>query len=314
VLSSTTRRYVVAVAINARGTAIVAFQNQQGLQAARLSNGQGLGVEPLAATSQAVRSMDVFATPSDGFQASWALANLAGGEQPSALHEVTVGRARAGTDGVFSVAPASTIPLLLTPPFEPPYDSAWEVELHSNIRGDQILTWGASGPAGRSDYVASRRVGQPFAAPQALGRPLAVSSVQSVIGPTGRFTVMWTGSHTIEATSGEVSGALSAPHQVGTHGFDDLTVLPDGTTIGVWVHPEELLLGGGSIEAATSRDGLHFTRPRVISRTTAHIKKCSGPRLLVDSKHSATAEWICQLASGSSGGTKPVVEIARYSS
>ncbi len=133
-----------------------------------------------------------------------------------------------------------------------------EFELHSNIQGDQVLTWGASG------------------------------------------------------TAGGVGGALTAPHPVGTHVFDDFAVLPDGTTIAVWVHPEAPLFEAGSIEATTSRDGLHFTRAHVISKTTARIHDCRRPRLVVDREHSAVAEWTCSAERGNTGDGREVVEFARY--
>ncbi len=309
---TTTNTLAPSVAINPRGIAIVLFNDQQGVHAARLRADQVLGVEPLAIAGERAMQEEIFATRSAGFLVSWLIGP--GEEQPSALHQVTVDGARAGSEGVFSVEPPTTIPLLITPSPEPPYDSAWSLELHSDIRGNQILTWGASGPAGRTDYVVSRSAGHAFTAPQPVGKPPAVSSVQSVVGPAGRFTVLWTGAHTIEATAGVVGGPLSAPHTLGTHGFDDMAVLPDGTTIGVWVHRTEQLSEAGPIEAATSRDGRRFSRPHVLSRMTARIHACSDPRLQVDGQHTAIAEWICQVERGHGGATEVVAELSSYTS
>jgi hypothetical protein len=137
---------------------------------------------------------------------------------------------------------------------------------------------------------------------------------RSVIGPTGRFTVVWKGTRTIEATAGEAGRALSAAHPLGTHGFDDLTALPDGTIVGVWVRPEENPLSRtGAIAVATSRDGLHFTRRHVISATFEQYGACREPKLLIAGVHSVIAEWICNIERDHSRRRQEVVEVARYS-
>jgi len=202
---------VNSVAINSLGTAVVMFHDQRGLEAARLRHEQFQGVQTLSDASEAARDVESFATPSNGFQASWRLSTTFGYEQqPSTLSQATVERARAATDGQFSVEPPSTIPLLITPPLEPPYDSAWGLALRSNIRGDQLLAWGASGPAGRRVYADSRRAGSGFRAIQVVGTPPAVSRVESVIGPTGHFTVLWIGARGVEATAGVAGGGTES--------------------------------------------------------------------------------------------------------
>lgn len=305
--------FAPAVAINSRGTAVVMFQDQQGVEAARLQSDRVLGVEQLAATSEAAQDIQLLACEGDGFQASFALAGREGEEQPSTLHQVTVESAHASSDGIFSVESPIAIPLQLSPHLSPLYDSAWELGLHSDARGDQVLTWGASGPTGVGAYVESRRAGHPFTAPQLVGRPPApVATLQSAIGPTGRFTIVWTGAHSIQATTGEVGGALSRPKLMATHALIglQLAVIPDGRTIALW--GQEILGEQGPIEEAISTDGLHFTPGRAISKTSTRIHHCGSPKLLLERRSNVLAEWVCSAATNSNGSTRPVVEFARY--
>jgi hypothetical protein len=289
---------VDGVAVNSLGTAVVVFHDQRGLEAAQLQHERVRGTQTLSETAEATSDLEVFATRSLGFRASWRLSSPAGLERPSARQQTTVYRARAGSEGRFSVDPPSAIRLLITPKLESPFDSAWGVELHSNIRGDQLLTWGASGPTGRRVYAVSRRAGAVWGATQVVGTPPAPSSVQSVIAPRGRFTVLWIGALGVEATAGAAGGVVSAPHPLAREEIEKLTVLPDGTTIAMWSHRPNPLALAGAMEAATSRDGLHFTRPRVISRKAE--SGCGDPRLLIASEHSAIAEWRCSRSSEAS--------------
>jgi hypothetical protein len=99
-----------------------------------------------------------------------------------------------------------------------------------------------------------------------------------------------------------------------THGLPglQLAVIPGGRTIAIWEHQKGPLVVGGSMEVATSADGLHFGPARVIAKTGALIHDCSSPKLLLERTSNVIAEWTCSIECDDAGRTKPVVEFARY--
>jgi hypothetical protein len=66
--------------------------------------------------------------------------------------------------------------------------------------------------------------------------------------------------------------------------------------------------GEGAIEATTSKDGIHFSTPRVLSKRNRHITDCFSPTLTVAETGAALGEWLCL----TSTPEHPVDEFARY--
>jgi hypothetical protein len=51
--------------------------------------------------------------------------------------------------------------------------------------------------------------------------------------------------------------------------------------------------GEGPIKAATNKDGMHFSKPRRISKRNERITDCSSPSLTVSPTGTVLAEWEC---------------------
>lgn len=289
----------------------------QEVQAAHLEHDRLLGVAPLAMTGMTIKqaagtgytenvgAVEILRAGDEGFQASWQIVDEpfgSGGPYPP--REVIVG-ARGESDGDFSEPVRSEL-TPLSPVANPPLGSFSYSGTVSDGRGDQAATW-VSGPVSgigdpsESDvanvYIATRRAGEPLAPAQLIGQaPYGIEEPRTAIGPTGRVTVLWHGtSHQLLVATGTAGGTFSAPRPVAPDtGLRSiaLAVTPRNQVIALWErHKAEG--GEGTIEATTSKDGTHFSAPRVISKRNLRITDCFSPALTVAKTGAAQGEWEC---------------------
>jgi hypothetical protein len=286
-----------SMAINARGTDVVLWATENAIEVARTRYGRLLGEQEIpVADGHVPNSVDVLPREADDFQASWQL--RAGGSGRNEFDLMAVDDAHANGGGVFS-APTLTP----WPTSGPGAYGTSEAQIASDARGDQVLVWEGSVGASDSDiYVASRRAGKPFRTAQLIGQAQADGAV-AAMGPSGRITVMWStvGSVGIVAAAGYAGHALgpSRPFWVGRAGATGATrprlaITPRNQAIAVWGVWRGI--NQTTVEASASNDGLHFTKPTVISRTFADIHNCGNPELLTLDHHgNALAGWSCTL-------------------
>ena len=337
-----------SVAISPNGQAVVLFASNrwatpgreelpgEDVQAALIQHDHLEGIEPLLTPTTTYTQVaesghgtilehpEASVTPAGAFRASWQLVDEPFGSRAIYPPPEQVETARGNSSGVFS-RPEVTEVIPISPVANPPLGSFSYAGTASNARGDQAVTW-VSGPvSGIGDpndpnvanvYVASRRAGQPFAAPQLIGEgpyggPYGGEMPRTAIGPTGRITILWQGaSHQLLAATGSAGGTFGAPRPIAPDtGLGSITVAvtPREQVIAIWERkaPEGV---EGTIESATSNNGAHFTRVRVISKRNAHIVDCSSPSLTVARTGAALAEWQCLTATPE----QSVDEFARY--
>ncbi len=244
-------------------------------------------------------SMEVLASPTKGFLASWELRSGGTGPKEFDLDAVDTAHAPGGT-GVFSE------PLFTPwPAHEQGQGGVSEATLLSDARGDQVAlweTWSNSKSGRETDlYVASRHAGKPFDASQFIGESeLGSDDTKVTIGPTGRITILWQRlySSKLLATSVYAGRPLRSALPLWTRGphipesEPSLVVTPNNQAIAMWtVWPET---SKSAIMAATSSDGQHFTRPQQISIAESNIHGCRAPKFLgVDRAGGALAGWLC---------------------
>jgi hypothetical protein len=284
-----------SMAIDEQGTAVVLWASDTAVHAARLRGGRVLGEQQLpVAGGRSVNSAEVLVGPRGGFHAYWEL--RAGG---NSFNLAALGSAQARQDGLLR-APA----LAAWPPSPPSIYGTSEAKLVSDARGDQVALWdiGIERPAGREVqlYAASRRAGRAFGSPQLLGEAEGGSYGRSVaIGPTGRITILWQPAvrSRLLVSGGYAGNALTAARPVSrgarsrAESEPRVVVTARDRAIAVWT----VGAGGRAITvAATSDDGVHFTRPTRISTGGRYIEGCERTSLLtLDRRGGAFASWSC---------------------
>jgi hypothetical protein len=311
----------VSVATNRHGDAIVMYSQVQfpyaelttrigRIDAARLSAGQVLAQQQVATITGGPTALNVQVAPgiAEGFQATW---ELEGGE---AEHFAALGADTSHTaaSGVFSRAQLTPFPPgLVQAPYSPE-------QIASDRRGDQVVWW-TTGQESRSSpqnlYVASRRYGESFSAPQLVGRTEYLGRPDIVINRGGRVTIAWTqreGKKLAALTAaGQVGGKLNTPRLLTTGlnlGGLELVLTQSGEAVAAWW--QELASGEVLGQAAASADGTRFTTPRTIFRKTARSTlACGGPSLWPDRRNGVLAGWTC---STPGHGQHQVEEFAQY--
>jgi hypothetical protein len=188
----------VSLATNQHGTAIATYSELEfphsgvttrvgRIDAARLSAGHVLARQQVGTITGGQTALNAQVAPgvADGFQVTW---ELEGGESD---HFAALGAdtSQATANGVFSPAQLTAWPAGLV---EVPYSPQ---QLISDPRGDQVVWW-TTGPESATSpqnlYVASRRHGESFSAPQLVGQTEYLGRPDIVISRRGRFTIAWT--------------------------------------------------------------------------------------------------------------------------
>jgi hypothetical protein len=303
----------VSLATNRRGTTI-ALYSEGGvgrIDAARLSAGKVLAHQQVATVTGGPTALNAQVAPgvAGGFQATW---ELEGGESE---HFAALGAdtSHATASGVFSPAQLSPWPAGLV------RVSYTTQQLISGPDGDQVAWW-TTGPEGAHSpqnlYVASRRPGQSFSAPQFIGQTEYLERPDIVISRAGRFMVAWTQPDGKKLTAamtatGQVGGKLSTPRLLTTGsnlGRVELVLTQRGEAIVAWW--QELASGEVLAQAAASADGTRFTAPHTIFKTTARSKlSCGGASLWADRRDGVLAGWTC---SPPGNGLHQFEEFAHY--
>jgi hypothetical protein len=276
----------------------------------RLTGGRIVSVhEVLIPSPDKPISTEVLAASGGGFRAEWKLKSsdyLAGVETA----EVSAGGVLSSE--VFVPWPyGSNSPLIADGIFR------------SDARGDEVAIWPAKespfregvAPAIEWD-LASRSAGGTWTSPQLIGTTggEGANEIAVAITPAGRFTVVWASAQSRQMTVGGAAGAqASNPTPLQRHPtdskerFERLVLTTTGRVIAIWntyrdSKTEELT----SVEAATSTDGIHFSKPQRISPNKHPMRGCLDERLVPDRAGGALAWWSCQ-----SDGHQ-VNEYARY--
>jgi hypothetical protein len=305
----------LSMAIGPSGTAVVLwvpFGKEETVDVARVRSGHLLGTQKIPIASGHVpNSMGVRPSPAGGFTSSW---TLRAGEELGGAAEfevMAVDDALAPPTGIFG-SPVLT-PLDTQAPGAAPVSDA---TLVSDARGDQAVLWGTRRQgvpccSEEAIYVASRRAGQPFDAPQLIGHGAFVNSAsQLVMGPTGRITAVWerhwvgsgagTGTMVVGGYAGRPLDA-ARPLWAGSATQESypprLAVTSRGQAIAMWVlrprSPQP------AVFAATSNDGVRFSAPRRLSIGGHGIHGCGTPHaeephmLVADRAGGALAGWSC---------------------
>ncbi len=309
-----------SMAINADGVAAVLWATAKAVEVDRVKGVQLLGDQEIRVEDGHIpNSAEVLPSPTGGFLSSWEL--RAGGQSESEFDLVGVDSDEARRNG-----------LLSTPVFTPwpaqnllGFNGVSEAKLVSDVRGDQVLVWDEQigyRPGTETDlYVASRRAGRPFSAPQFLGESVSGNyGVQIAMSAVGRITLIWNPTVTskLRVAGGYAGHRLSAPSPLwpASSGLAEteprLVVTPRGLVIALWATRRgeygAPTAASSVVEAATSVNGVTFTAPRRISIDGHDIHGCDNPRLLtLDHTGGALAGWSCRFHRHES-----VNEYARY--
>jgi hypothetical protein len=201
-----------SAAIDESGNAVMLFATSrsrspgQEVQAAHVEHDRLIGVEPLATTTTTVNettgigetgtveSVAILRAHAGGFRATWQIIDEPFGPDAPYPPPETIASARGESAGNF-LEPVSSELTPLSPVVNPPLGSSSYAGQASDGRGDQVATWvsGAVSGIGNSNepdianvYVASRRAGQPFAAPQLIGQEPYGSEEPRTRGGGGR--------------------------------------------------------------------------------------------------------------------------------
>jgi len=292
-----------SIAISASGTTAVSYTTYQTepepkFVLDRLTGASIVSVHEVPIPSADIPiSTEVLATSGGGFRAEWKLKSsdyLAGVETA----EVSAG-------GVFS--PDVFVPW--------PYGSNSLLIANgifrSDARGDDVAIWPTKEPLFREGVepaiewdLASRSAGGTWTSPQLIGTTEGddANQIAVVIGPTGRFTVVWTSAQPRQMVVGGAAGAQASnptPLQTRptglTEGSPQLALTTTGRVVAVWntyldSKAEELT----SVEAATSMDGIHFSKPQRISPNKRPMRGCLDELLVPDRAGGALAWWTCE--------------------
>jgi hypothetical protein len=312
----------VSLATNLHGTSVVMYSEAESphaegavptsrIAAARLSAGNVLARQTVGTISgDTLINARVAAGTAERFQATWGLEGGAS-EQYAALGSDT---AQANASGVFSAAQLTAWPAGFK------RETLGRQQLISDPRGDQVVWWTTgqeSATVPQDLYVATRRVGQPFDAPQLIGQTeYATPSPEVVINGVGRVTVAWTQPRgdkrtAVLAATGQAGGKLRTPRPLSTAsrlGGLELVLTQAGEVVAAWW--QELASGEVIAQAATSPAGAGFARPQMVFRTKAHAGlSCGGPSLWPDRRNGVLAGWTCNAAGN---GQHEVEEFAHY--
>jgi hypothetical protein len=291
-----------SIAVNDRGVALVMydtleFPKSEGgtrtgtLDVARLSAGRILAREQLAAVTDGPTALnpEVSAATGEGFLASWEL------EGGAADHFATLGvaSAQANANSAFPAAQLS--------PFQTPISRSFK--LISDARGDQLATW-TTGPETTATpqtlYIASRRHGQLFGKPQALGhKEFETGPAQLAIGQTGHFTVLWTQPRgtrhtTVMAASGQVGGAAGSAQLLDSAtniGGPQLVLTGRGEAVAAWW--SELPSHAMLVRAAVGKRGTTFARAQTIFTHPRPSSGCGSVSLWPDRRGGVLAVSSC---------------------
>jgi hypothetical protein len=289
------------MAIGADGTTAVTYvtlQAQHTLVVDHLREGRIVGVHeiPVPAEDRPI-SAEIMAASGGGFRAEWELKSfdyLAGIE----TSEVSSG-------GLFS--PDVFVPW----PYAPNAPLVSGGVFRSDARGDEVAIWPAKEPPFRERVepviewdLASRSAGGTWSSPQLIGTTggEGANEIAATISPAGRFTVVWTSAQSRQMVVGGVAGSQASspvPLEKRRTGlperFPQLALTTTGRVVAVWntysdSQAEEL----AAVEAATSIDGVHFSRPQRISPAKQPRRGCLGQLLVPDRVGGAQAWWSCE--------------------
>jgi hypothetical protein len=292
-----------SIAISASGTTAVSYttyeeEPEPKFVLDRLTRGRIVSVHevPIPSTDKPI-STEVLAASGGGFRAEWKLKSsdyLAGVETA----EVSAG-------GVFS--PEMFVPW--------PYGSNSPLIadgiFRSDTRGDEVAIWPTKEPPFREGVepvtewdLASRSAGGTWSTPQLIGTTgrEGANEIAVAITPAGRFTLLWTSAQSRQMALGGAAGAQASnpmPLQRRPTGlterFQRLALTTTGRVVAIWntyrdSSAEELT----SIEAATSTDGIHFSKPQRISPNKRPMLGCLDQLLVPDRAGGALAWWSCE--------------------
>ncbi len=310
-----------SIAINADGMADVLWATEDAVAVDRVRGGRLLGEQEIRmADGHVPNSAEVLPSPTGGFLSAWEL-RAGRPYSPSEFDLVGVDSDEARRNALFS-----------TPVFTPwpaqnllGFNGVSAATLMSDGRGDQVLVWdeGIGGYTGTETdlYVASRRAGRRFNAPQFLGESVFGSyGAEVAMSAAGRITLIWNPAvpSKLLVTGGYAGRRLSAPSPMWpassglTESEPRLVVTPRGRVIALWATQRgeygAPIAASSVVDAATSDDGVTFTAARRISVGGRNIHGCDAPRLLtLDRAGGALAGWSCRFHRHES-----VNEYARY--
>jgi hypothetical protein len=293
------------VAVNAAGTAVVLWSSgDSAVDFARLSGG----------SLHSIRKVPLAVAPAPGSGSDVKIGEIkndgAGGTSPAITYGFraawivgsNVETALAGPEGVFGDPLASP---WIEANQAPPTSLTEETMFATDGGGDQAIAWSL----GSSVYESSRTVGGTFRTPQLIGHgfppQLEMSEAGRVVvvhkSEPARAVVIATGqagqplgSPEIVARAGPGS-TISGPAPISTPDDLIITWMVQGTKrqTGVW--------------ASVSRDGVHFSLPRKISREPRGVFYCFPHDSLLDRGGGAMILISCH--GPGDGGT---IEIARF--
>ncbi len=291
-----------SMAIGSSGTAVVLWASSDGVvDVARTRSGHLLGTQEIQiADGHVPNGMEVLPSPTAGFLASWSLSAGGTGQGASEFELVAVDSDVTSRTGVFGEPVLTPWPAHMTSAL-----GVSEANIVSDARGDQVALWSVTNAGmtglGEDIYVASRRAGKPFSASQFIGEgEFPLTSSRLVIGPTGRITVVWQRDRLGEilVAGGYAGHPLSTSHPIWDGGYGETESEPlavmttRGQVIASWA--VEQGSPNAMIMAATSDDGLHFSKAQRISIGGRYIHGCGHPALLVpDRTGGVLAAWSC---------------------
>jgi hypothetical protein len=264
------------------------------IDAARVHAGRVLRRQRIATIADGATPLQAQVAPgvAEGFQANWELE----GDESDHFAALGADTSQGTANGSFSAARLTPWPVGFT---EATYRSQ---QLIDGPHGDQVAWWTAGPEDGTQRlYVASRRQGESFSAPQLIGRIEGVTPRPDVvISRAGRFTIAWAqpaGARlsSAMAEAGSVGGKLHAARLLspGSNlGGMELVLTQAGEAVASWW--QELPSGELLAQAATSADDIRFTAPHTIFRRPAHpALACGGPSLWPDRRDGVLAGWTC---------------------
>ncbi|HWX96601.1 MAG TPA: hypothetical protein VNZ01_07085 [Solirubrobacteraceae bacterium] len=193
-----------------------------------------------------------------GFDAVLGLSNLV----VSGAGQSGVDGTRAGSSGVFGPATFARLPAAVTP-----IDINGVRQVFTDQHANELVLWLAegTGPPYSNLYVSSRIHRGVFGAFQLIGRSDFTNTPAVATGAAGRFTIGLEQEHRLLVAAGRFGGPATAPLLLASAariGGLRLAVTSRGETIATWW--VEKRPGESMIQAAVSRDGLRFDRPRTL--------------------------------------------------
>ncbi|MGO9760441.1 MAG: hypothetical protein ACLP1Q_04155 [Solirubrobacteraceae bacterium] len=291
-----------SIAISASGTTAVSYATYETgakFVVDRLTGGRVVSVHEVPIPSADIPiSAEVLAASGGGFRAEWKLAGTMEGLAGIETTEVTA-------DGVFS--PDVFVPW----PYEPGAPRVSQGIFRSDARGDEVAIWPTKEPPFREGVepvtewdLASKGAGGTWSSPQLIGTTggEGANEMAVAIDPTGRFTVLWTSAQSRQMVVGGAAGAQASnpmPLQRRPTGlterFQRLALTTTDHVVAIWntyrdSRAEELT----SVEAATSMDGVHFSKPQRISPNKRPMRGCLDELLVPDRAGGALAWWSCE--------------------